>query len=237
MVKDDIFNKKIIKMKKPFFIFILMMIISSTAYTQEVTTNWPYIYNDFTKGTVYYSGGEKTEALMNIHLLRSKLHYLDKETIKEAKSEEILIVEIGADKYFAFNDQMLKVISGTQTSFLGELTYADLSSLNESGGAYGSSSNSMATKKLSSVDMRFAGNFVTNHIELKNSKDNGTLLLVSKKYYIVSNGDIYLATQKGINSKLSADKKIEFEAFIKKNKIKWKTPESLIVLLEFFEGK
>jgi len=214
---------------------ILTIILSSTLSAQEVTTNWPYIYNDFTKGTVYYTDGKKTEALMNIHLLRSKLHYLDKEIIKEAKNADILVVEIGNDKYFAFNDQMLKVISGTQTGFLGELTVADLSSLNESGGAYGASSNSMATRKLTSIDSQAGRAYITNHIELKNNKGGGTLLSVSKKYYIVSNGEIYLATQKGIDSKLPEERRSEFKTFVKNNKIKWKTPESLVVLLEFFD--
>ena len=219
-------------MKK--IIFLLMIIFSSTLSAQEVTTNWPYIYSDFIKGTVYYTGGAKTEALMNIHLLRSKLHYLDKEIIKEAKNADILVVEIGNDKYFAFNDQMLKVISGTQTGFLGELTVADLSALNESGGAYGASSNSQATRKLTSIDSQSGRTYITNHIELKNNKSGGTLLSVSKKYYIVSNGEIYLATQKGINSKLPEERRSEFKTFVKNNKIRWKTPESLVVLLEFF---
>jgi len=215
-------------------LIILMVMIAPYIAAQDITTNWPYIYKDFTKGTVYYKGGQKTEALMNIHLLRGTLHFLDKEIIKEARSVDILVVEIGDDKYFASNNQMLKVISGTQTSFLGELSIADFTALNEPGAAYGASANSQSTKKLTSLDSRTAGNFVTNHIELKNNKDGGSLLPVSKKYYIVSGGEIYLATKKGIESKMPLEKKREFLDFVKKNKIKWKTPESLVKLLEYF---
>ena len=227
--------KLIIDWKLINLISILIIIISPVISAQDVTTNWPYMYTDFIKGTVYYKDSAKTEALMNIHLLRSKLHYLDKEIIKEARNSDILVVEIGNDKYYAFNDLMLKVISGNQTSFLGELTKADMVNLNASGGAYGSSSNSQATRKLSSLDDPFRHN--TNHIELKNNKEGGTLLPVSKKYYIVTGGEIYLATQKGIESKLSDDEKKRFKVFLKQNKIKWKTPESLVKLFEFFDSE
>ena len=215
-------------------VLILITLITANIAAQDVTTNWPYMYSDFRSGIVHYTSGQKTEALMNIHLLRSRLHFLDNETIKEVQNKDILVVEIGNDKYFAFNDQMLKVISGTQNSFLGELSIADFSTLNESGGAYGASSNTQSTKKLTSLDTNYKGTFVTNHIELKNNKDGGVLLPVSKKYYIVTGGEIYLATKKGIESKLSTEEKNRFNAFLKQNKIQWKTPQSLVKLLDFF---
>ena len=214
---------------------ILFILLSLKLSAQEATTNWPYLYNDFRNGTVNYTNGAKTEALMNIHLLRSRLHYLDNGIIKEVTNTDILVIEISADKFFAHDNKMYRVIVGNSTSFIGELATADISSLSQSGGAYGSSSNTQATKKLTSVDVFHSVHMNTSHIELKNSKDSGDLLPIIKKYYIVSGGEIFLATKKGIESKLPDNKKSEFTAFVKKNKIKWKTPESLAKLLEFFE--
>ena len=217
-------------------IFILPVVF---LYAQDITTNWPYIYSNFTQGKVYYSGGETHEAPMNIHLLKSKLHYVDGNNIKEAQNVDILLVEIGKDKYYSYNGQMIKVLSGNQNSFLGELNLADFSKLDDTGGAYGTSANSQSTKQLSSVEIGRYGNYGsinTNHIDMLNNKDGGKLLHVSKEYYIVADGKIYPATKKGIETELVSDDKEAFNAFVKQNKIKWKDADSLAKLLGFLRG-
>ena len=228
-------------MKKTILIFLISILLFSLKISaQEATTNWPYLYNDFKNGTVNYTNGAKNEALMNIHLLRSRLHYLDNGIIKEVSNTDILVIEIGTDKYFAHDGKMYRVFAGNKVCFLGELATADISALNVPTGAYGSSSSTQSTKKLTSIDLSQtpyvnpAQWSSTSHIELKNNKEGGDFLPIIKKYYIVSCGEIFLATKKGIESNLSDDKISEFNDFVKKHKIKWRSPESLAKLLEFF---
>ncbi|GHU94657.1 hypothetical protein FACS1894156_3120 [Bacteroidia bacterium] len=200
---------------------------------QEVTTMWPYMYPDFTTGTVYFANQQTLTAPVNVHLLKSTLHYLDKEQIKEAQLAEIVLVKIGYNRYYVCDNQLMRIAAGDSTGFVAELVTADFDAIRESGGAYGSSSSVQATRKLSSVEI--GGVNITNHVELKNKKDAGSLLPLSKKYYIVTTDQIYPANKKGFASQLPAHQQDAFKQFIKQHKIKWNQPESLLALLEFLK--
>jgi hypothetical protein len=194
---------------------------------------WPYRYSDFTDGTVYLKGGKTLSAPLNIHLLKSSLHYLEKDQIKEATSADIESVQIGFDKYRMVNNQLMYPLAGDSTDYVAELLLADLEALQESGGAYGSSSNVQATRQLSSLEI--GGVSKVNHIELKEKKEDGQLLPLTVKYFIVTGDRVYPATQRAIKAALPEEKQTEFKQFVKKHKIKWKQPASLFELLEFLK--
>ncbi|GHU69338.1 hypothetical protein FACS189413_08070 [Bacteroidia bacterium] len=196
---------------------------------------WPYRYADFQNGTVYFKNGQTFSASLNVHLLKSSLHYLEKEVIKEATSADIESVQIGFDKFRMVNNQLMFPMLGDSTGYVAELLLADLEALTESGGAYGSPSNVQATRKLSSLDI--GGVSIVNHIELKEKKGDGSLLPLTIKYYIVTDKAVYPATQKDIKSRLSKEEQAAFKQFVKQHKIKWKKPESLVELLEFLKER
>jgi hypothetical protein len=218
-------------MKQAIFFSLMAFANVIAGFTQDITTMWPYKYAEFQTGEVYFTGGQTLSAPLNLHLLKSALHYLDKEQIKTVQSSDLAFVVIGYDKYYVRNDQLLRVMSGDSAVFLAELLLADFDAIMESGGAYGSSSNVQATSKMSSLSI--GGINVTNHVELKSKKDSGTLLPIMQKYFFVVNDKVYEASRKRIESQLSAEKKESFKQFIKKHKIKWTQADSLIELLEF----
>lgn len=213
-------------------LFLSIICLTFALQAQNITTMWPYKYSDFRNGTVYFVNKRTLSAPVNVHLLKSSLHYLDKDQIKEVTTSEIVLVKIGEDNYYMRDNQLMLVISGDSTGFVAELLLADFGALTESGGAYGSSSNVQATRKLSSLEI--GGISITNHMELKSNKDGGSLLPLRKKYFIVTPDAVYPATKKGIESQLPEKRKDEFERFLKKNKVSWRRPESLSVLLKFF---
>ncbi|MGI6522124.1 MAG: hypothetical protein ACOX2D_13500 [Fermentimonas sp.] len=212
------------------FLFICA-VMGSTA--QDITTTWPYLYPDFKEGTVYFNGKTTLVAPFNVHLLKSSLHYLDNEQVKQVTTSDIALVIIGGDNYYARDNQLMRVISGDSTGFVAELVLADIDALTESGGAYGSSSNVQATRKLSSLEV--GGIHVTNHVELKNNKDNGTLLPVKTTYYIVTNDAVYPATRKGMESMLPDHAKSDLRRYVKQHNVKWNRPETLHLLLDFLK--
>lgn len=214
-----------------FISFIVVLLCSVSAYSQECTTTWPYLYPAFQDATIYTADGKTLRNKVNVHVRKSTLHYLDGDLIKEAKSEDMLLVTIGDDKYMCVNGQLMKVLGSDKTGFVATLILADFNKLSEPGGAYGSSSNSSATRKLTSLETDNAGKM--NHMELWNNKNNGTTLALNYKYYIVTDGTVYEATRKGIGSKLSKTDNEKFKVFLKTNKIEWKNPESLLKLLDF----
>ena len=71
-----------------------------------------------------------------------------------------------------------------------------------------------------------------NHMELKNSKDEGQVLPVKDKLYLVMDHAVVFAAKKDVTELYGIDKKA-VNAFIKENQIKWKDPQSLIVLLDY----
>jgi hypothetical protein len=218
---------------KKIALYLAVLCVSAALHAQDITTMWPYKYPDFRNGTVYFVNKKSLSAPLNVHLMKSSLHFLDKEHIKEVTTSEIVLVSIGDDHYYMRNNQLMRVLSGDSTGFVAELILADFDALTESGGAYGSSSNVQATRKLSSLEI--GGISITNHMELKSNKDSGTLLPVTTSYFIVTPDVVYPATKKGIESQLPDNRKDAFKQFLKQNKVAWKRPESLAVLLNFFK--
>ena len=104
--------------------------------------------------------------------------------------------------------------------------------MSEGSAAYGASANSMSTMKLSSVDA--AGPTAsTNHMNLKNSKEDGKLIPLAKEYYLVTGGQVYPANKKELELFLSVEKKAGLKGFLKANKISWKDPQSLLKLIDY----
>ena len=222
-------------------IFFLFCSATVTLAQKNVTSMWPYKYPDFLDGIVYFKNQKPLSERVNIHLLKSTLHYLEGDQIKEATTSAIVYVLINnsvqdvsvPDRYYMYDDQLVRLVSGDSSAFVAELVLVDFS-VKERGGAYGASSSVQGTRDLSSLPNR--GISSTSEMELKNKKDEGELLSVSKKYFMIVGGKVYPATRKEIESKLPADRKDAFKQFIKKNKISWKDPVSLATLLEFLKN-
>ncbi len=216
---------------KKLILILTALFVSISAFSQECSTSWPYLYPDFQDGLIYMSGGQTIAHKLNIHVLKGRLHYIDGEMVKEALGKDIIFIEIGKDRYMVVNGDVMKVVGSQEKGFVATHITGDMQKLLETGGAYGSSSTTQATRKLSSIEMAGANQ---NHMELRQNKDNGQAIDLIYKYYIVTNGQVYEATKRGIESQLSPERKAAFKVFLKNNKIKWKDPESLLTLLDFF---
>lgn len=213
--------------------FLALWLISFFLPAQEITTMWPYHYSEFQEGTVYLKNERTLVAPLNVHLLKSTLHYLDHDKIKEVTSSDIVVVRISNDTYYVRENQLMRVVKGDSAGFLAELELADFGALRDGGGAYGSSSNVQSVRHLSSLEI--GGVNITNHMELKGKRDNGELLPLEEKYYLVTPDRIFLATRKGIESELTDDQRKAFRKFVKEKKIKWKDADSLYSLLDFLK--
>ena len=225
-------------MKKIFTVLVLML-AGLALQAQNPTTTWPYLYNDFMQGEVFFKDGSSKAYMVNVHILRSTLHFIEPGTddIKEAKSKDVLLVKVADQTYYSKQGKMLRAAASNELGFVGEEVLADMAALNaESGAAYGASANSMSTMKLSSVDG--AGPTAsTNHMNLKNSKEDGKLIPLEKEYYLVTNGQVYPATRKELELFLTPEKKAGMKAFLKQNKISWKSPESLLKVIDYINTK
>lgn len=216
-------------MKKIVFILIAVM-ASFGLQAQKCSTMWPYLYPEFTEGTIYMKGGQKVVQQVNVHTLKGRLHFIDKGVIKEAVSDEVLLLQIGEEKYMCVNSDIMKVMASEERGFVAALILGDFQKLNNTSGAYGTSTTNSATQKLTSIDV--AGKVNQNHMELWENRHNGEQVDLVNKYFIVTPEQTVPATRKDIESAFP-DRKDELKTWLKSNKIKWNEPESLMTLLDF----
>jgi hypothetical protein len=213
---------------------VAFLFVTSTLFAgaQHCTTLWPYVYPEFKDGTLYLAGKEKLTAKFNVHVQESRLHFLDKGIIKETLNRDIVLVTIGDDIFMVVEGKVMQVVGSEERGFVATLILGDFDKLFNSSGAYGGSSSSSATTKLSSIDI--GGKSIVNHMELRENKELGISLPLKYSYFIVTKGNVYPATKKGIRLQLNESETVEFNKFLKSNKIKWKNPDSLLTLLDFF---
>lgn len=216
-------------------LFVLCLGISCLVSAQEYTTNWPYLFSEFQPGTVFYKDGGKSSLQLNIHLLKSHLHFLKGEQIMEAEPGKIDRVEINGANYLEIDGRIIRLLKAKEVGFVGELVLGDFESLFDKGGAYGASSNAQSVQKMSSLEIGGISNM--NHMFLKESKDGGKALSAIREYMLIVKGECYPASKKDIEKKLSTEQRVSFKNFLKKHKIKWKDVDSLYELLDFFKDE
>lgn len=210
---------------------LALLFICYSAMSQEPSTTWPYQYKDFSDSKIYFKDNSIKTTKSNIHLLKSKIHYLEGDDIMEMKNNDVVILEINGDKYMNIYGSMMKIVASNSDGLVARKSIIDFSQLNQATGAYGTSTNSSSTMKLNSVDVSIAGIGNVSHSDIYKSKEDGKALSLVYEYYLVTNGFIYKADKKNFESQLPIDKRDKYLVFVKKNKIKWSEPESLIKIL------
>ena len=210
----------------------LFAILAQVLYAQGPTTRWPYLFPEFREGVVEVAGGSPQSYKLNIHLRHGQLHYLDSEgLIREASMGDILGVQVGAERFLQAQGEMMRVVAQSDHGCVVEEVLGDFAALAETGGAYGSSSQTSATRKLSSIEQDAQVNM--NHMVLMQSKGDGQMLALLKSYYLVYPGHAVKANRSVVESILPEDRLADWKAWMKTHKIKWNRPESLLTLLEF----
>lgn len=225
-----------LKTMKRLLIFVLMLTSClAQAQTQECNTMWPYIYPEFIDGVIHFSDGQKAAKKVNVHLQQSSLHYLDKGLIKHTDSDKITSVEVGEQSYIFVEGTLMRVDAQSEFGYVGTVMLANFGALNESTGAYGTTSNVSATQELTSSESIGGSINGTNHMLLHDSKESGQTLSVESSRYIVMFNKKYKATKSGINRILSKEAKKEFKLFEKNEKIDWQEPQSILKVTDFLK--
>ena len=218
-----------------FFVFIQATLLTVMAQKYEPNTKWPYLYEDFIPGTIFFEGNQKSTADMNIHLWGNVLHYVKADgKIYQSDEKNVIRVEIGSDAYIYVDHQLKRIVANEGTNLLVKLTKGDFDAMRSSGGgAYGSSLNSSSARDLSSLGFDLGG---LDHPELglmlQEKKEGRTIPLVEQYSFIIGDQQIE-ATKKGVEKFVGDTRADALKQFLKENKIKWKSEESLQQLLTF----
>ena len=228
---------RLLKVVLPFCLFAFSPLHVS-AQRFEPNTKWPYVYENFMPGTIYFEGNEKSSADLNIHLWGNVLHYVKGDgRIYQSDDKKVIRVEIGSDAYIFSDHKLVQIIANEGTNLLVKLTKGDFDAMRSSGGgAYGSSLNSSATRDLSSLGFDLGG---MDHPELGlmlQEKKEGRVIPIVEQYFFVIGGQQVEATKKGVEKFVGDAKADALKQFLKDNKTKWKKEDSLKQLLQFLGG-
>lgn len=214
------------------FTILLTGIVNAQAFNP--TTKWPYVFKNFQVGTIYFNDKQTLELEVNIHLLKSALHYVKQDMIYHADtSNPIDSIIINNVKYIYMDNQLVQVISERKNNKLVLLKKGDFDILFTTTGAYGTAAHTSAVNDLSSFEIGGLTNM--NHQQLVLEKEDGKSLPVKTSLHFLIDNKPVAATKKGLKDMLDAEKYKQLEAFTKENKINWKKTGDLEKILEFFE--
>ena len=198
----------------------------------DPNTKWPYIYEEFNDGTIYFANKQKTAAKLNVHLMGNKLHFVDQSgAIRVNDGADVIRVEIGEDAYIFVEGKLMQVVASNGTIVAVKLVKADFDRLNAGTGAYGTATNSASVRTLSSIEL--AGMDAPQLGKMLQEKDNGSYIPTDDEYYILINGKRIEASKKEVAKILSPAKQAEWKSFLKQNKIKWSRASDLQKVVDF----
>lgn len=218
-------------MKRIIYIAAILILSAFGAAAQSPTTTYPYLYDHFIDGVIIMSDGSTKAKQMNIHLRAGRLHYIDKGVVKEAFLADVSAVEIGKDAYLPVYSTLMKVVAKNDNGCVVLEQLGDFEAAISGSGAYGSSASSSATMKLSSVQSDNQVN--QNYMNILNEKSEGTDLRILTTYYLVTPKHKVKATRNEVQAVLPQDKAERLKGYIKEHKVKWKSPQGLLPLLDF----
>lgn len=219
-------------MKKVLLMILLGCTISVNAQFAP-NTRWPYLYENFSQGTIYFAKNQKSEAQLNVHLLGNTLHYITQDgKIFESSDKDVIRVEIGNDTYWFTNHKLMQVITQEGDCALLKLVYGDFDSMTSGSGAYGSSLNSSASRDLSSLDL--GGLNQPELGKMLQERNDGSEIPLETAYYFILGGKVVEANKKAVTETVEVSQSDNWKKFLKENKIKWKKEDSLISVLGFF---
>lgn len=219
-------------MKKVLLMILLGCTISVNAQFAP-NTRWPYLYENFSQGTIYFAKNQKSEAQLNVHLLGNTLHYITQDgKIFESSDKDVIRVEIGNDTYWFANHKLMQVITQEGDCALLKLVYGDFDSMTSGLGAYGSSLNSSASRDLSSLDL--GGLNQPELGKMLQERNDGSEIPLETAYYFILGGKVVEANKKAVTETVEVSQSDNWKKFLKENKIKWKKEDSLISVLGFF---
>ena len=218
-------------MKRIAYIAAILIWSAFGASAQTPTTTYPYLYDTFTDGTVVMTDGNKEARKMNVHLRAGRLHYIDNGIIKEAYLTDVAAVEIGSDVYVPVYTSVMKVVAKNDNGCVVVEQLGDFEAALSGSGAYGTSATSSATMKLSSVHQE--GQVNQNYMNVLNEKTDGTDLSIISTFYLVTPKYKVKALRSDIEAMLPQGKSDLLKAYIKEHKVKWKSPQGLLPLVDF----
>lgn len=215
--------------------FVLsFMTIPLFAQKYEPRDTWPFVYENFTDGSLYSSTGDVLlSARMNVSVLNQKLYYLKGETIMEADMVRLYAAKIGPaeDLYVNVGAKMYRVLAESDGGAALQADILDVERYNKASIGYGVTSYTASTQNLSGLAMESSAG-VNINTAMASREGGEPLPILEKKYILYGQGCIVPALKREVMDIPDLDKQAAKE-FFKENKIKWNQAASLTQVADF----
>lgn len=210
------------------------MTIPLFAQKYEPRDTWPFVYENFTDGSLYSSTGDVLlSARMNVSVLNQKLYYLKGETIMEADMVRLYAAKIGPaeDLYVNVGAKMYRVLAESEGGAALQADILDVERYNKASIGYGVTSYTASTQNLSGLAMESSAG-VNINTAMASREGGEPLPILEKKYILYGQGRIVPALKREVMDIPDLDKQAAKE-FFKENKIKWNQAASLTQVADF----
>jgi hypothetical protein len=196
----------------------------------NVTDKWPYLYNDFVVGTLYFNQVKSIQASFNIDLVNQKIVYFEDDELIRVVNEALRVDSlILGESHFEYDDgYVYEVLQGDGSRALLKRIRVDLEAAKRgSGGGYGTGTSTDATTNITSVDASVHVGLPYNVVVLE--RDKGVSFKLITGYYL-SNGKELLRVSKRSFRDVFNDRDVN--SIIKENKLKLRNEDDLITLFK-----
>jgi hypothetical protein len=225
-------QKKTINMKPTLMFFTLMLIVSTVlgqvTIHETITDKWPYLYSDFVPGTVFFDDNKTIEAYYNVDVYNQQfVYYSDDKVVKGVDRalgiDKLLISE---QTYVFSNDYICRLVQQNGDYTLLERLRVDKSESDNTGGAYGTGTDTDASVYYTSV-------YSMNHHDgmaydvVKLDKNKGKRFNVIRGLYLSDGTYTERATKKAF---IKMFENTDVKALIKSNKLKLRNNSDVIQL-------
>jgi len=227
-------------MKKFLFLWLLIpvwvsaqnrQIVEATAgedLTQVVSTQFQYVFPEFTGGDVFYAGMPKVSGILNYNTLLGEMQFLDQngQVLSLANVKDVTMVNIGNRRFFPFKgNEFTEELMSTGKVQL-RVKRSGNAAQHSKKGAYGTTSATSSITSYSSIssDSRQYNLTVAENV----------LVTLNNFYYLVElNNKHILIKNITAFTKMFPTHRAEIEAFAKENNIRLNNGDDLKALLEF----
>jgi hypothetical protein len=123
-------------------------------YSEKITDKWPYLYEEFQEGILYFDQGKVSKASFNVDVANHTLIFFEEDQKLKSISKTITIdsLVLAKAKFYKVDD-MYEVIAQKGNKALLRKVRIDLNAASETGGGYGTGSATDATTRLTSIDV------------------------------------------------------------------------------------
>ena len=204
-------------------------IFAQITYSEKVTDKWPYLFEEFHEGTIYYNINKASKASFNIDVANQQFVYFEDDELIKSVNQAYAIdsLVLKNSKFIVYEKSIYEVLESSKNIFLLKRIRIDMNSLNEKNGAYGTGSSKDTTTRLSSVDVANYTNVPWNVVKLE--KNKGKVFELVTGFYLM-NSSTKTIDRLSQNNLSNAFPQKDVKKIMKSNKLKLKKESDIRTL-------